>query len=106
MRRFGLAVAFAAVVAVASVAAIPSSAPHPPRCSWATGVGDFCLQYVPALGRYELPPPGIPADMTLVDPADSRTSDARPLMALSIFVGLLGLMWASLTLASRLKSDA
>ena len=106
MRRLGPAAVLAALIAVAAVAAIPSSAAHPPRCSWATGVGDFCIHFVPALGRYELPPPGVPADMARVDPAEARMPDARPYMALSIFVGLMGLMWAALALTRRMKGPA
>lgn len=54
----GLALAVAAVVALA----LPPSVAYPPVCSWATNVGDFCIDYDPVLGRYQTPPAGVPAD--------------------------------------------
>ena len=78
---------------VPTVAFLPQLSWYPPRCSTAPDVGDFCINYVPDLGRYELPPAGVPADVARVDPAASGAIDLRPALGLLLFLIALPAFW-------------
>ena len=71
----------------------------PPRCGTVEAGGaviqSFCINYDPALGRYETPPSGVPADFALVRPGEYP--DPLPIIV-ALFAGLAVI----LTLSSRL----
>lgn len=84
MLKFVFAGAVATVVALAMVSALPDAVAYPDRCSAyptvdgvPTHPGQFCLHYVPAIGRYENPPAGIPADISRVDPTPGGLEGVR-----------------------------
>ena len=93
MRRLAAALLLAIALVVPTVAFLPQLSWYPPRCSTATGVGDFCINYVPELGRYEVPPAGVPADFARVDLAASGVIDLRPALGLLLFFLALPALW-------------
>jgi len=93
-----------ALIAVAIALAVSPILPgflHPPLCSTVEAGGSvvesFCISWDPSLGRYETPPPGVPADygsrfQSTIDPAA---------LAVLIFLGVMTVLWAVITLVSR-----
>jgi hypothetical protein len=90
----------AAAVALAVSPRLPEFL-HPPLCSTVESGGvvikSFCISWDPSMGRYETPPPGVPADYgsrvrPTVDPAA---------LAVLIFLGITTALWAVVTLLVR-----
>jgi hypothetical protein len=93
-----------ALVACGLVAAIFPAIPgylHPPMCSTVDSGGvvlqSFCISWDPALGRYQLPPPGVPADYGARFPS---TIDPAVLAAL-LFVAATLVSWMGLAIVAR-----
>lgn len=103
MRRIAASLAVGLAIAVAVVPLVWPSvyATHPPLCSWASNYGDFCVEWNAALGRYNPPPGGIPADFSRLDPVRDAPRDPLLLAAL-VFGGASGLTWLLLVAISRL----
>jgi hypothetical protein len=106
----------AALVAACAVAlSLPPAPPvYPPEvCSWVShdgNVSEFCIQWNPALGRYNDPPPGVPADFA-TNMTRSATRTAQPdttqfavaaVVFTLVFIGL----WAVLSIISRVDGRA
>jgi hypothetical protein len=101
MRNLALAVVLAAPL-VAVVLALPVSSGHPPRCGTVTpGIGSFCVNWNPGLGRYENPPPGVPADFSRALPEDLASVDFRPSLAVEVVVVTVPALWLLLRLVQR-----
>ncbi len=88
---------------------------HPPRCSTVesggTVVQSFCIAYDSALGRYETPPAGVPADYGRILPGefpDDRLVIVGALLgttiALAAALQLATLAWRRLQRGSYQKS--
>jgi hypothetical protein len=102
MRR--LVASVIAGLAVAAIGWLVSPSPyaaHPARCSWASGYGDFCVEWNAELGRYDPPPAGIPADFSRPDPVLDAPHDPW-LPATFVFVGASSLAWLVLSALARL----
>lgn len=69
---------------------------HPPRCSWASNYGDFCVEWNDVLGRYNPPPAGIPADFSRPDPGRDAAVSSLAAIAL-VFGSTAGIAWAAMT---------
>ena len=69
----GVIAVAALIVAMAVAWALPTMLLYPEQCTFASNVGAFCIEYDPSLGRYEAPPPAVPADF-----ARSVTDNAHP----------------------------
>jgi hypothetical protein len=101
VRRLVLGAAAASLVALAVVGFVETTVLYPERCMsypTADGVpthpGQFCIRYVPALGRYELPPAGIPADVSRAHPTMSGSDNVRLAAGVLAFaVAFLGTWW-------------
>jgi hypothetical protein len=67
----GLLIAFPAVLVSFAVLPLNGDDYYPPKCfdSPQRSYETLCIHYLPLEGRYELPPAGIPADITRVDPS-------------------------------------
>ncbi len=111
-RKFVLASAAAILVALAVVAFVETTVIYPERCmSYPTvdGVptqpGQFCIRYAPALGRYELPPAGIPADISRVDPTTSGAENVEIVAGVSAFAAtFLGTWWLTGAILRRRRA--
>jgi hypothetical protein len=110
VRRAVLAALPAALIAYAVGPSLPSSiepAPvHPDKCSWVIHDGsysEFCIRYIPALGRYELPPRDVPADFARAYPpgGDPEPHAFRATVAVILFALLFVGLSAALSIASR-----
>ena len=97
-----IVVAFAVTVLVVPDAIALVRTGHAPRCSYATGVGDFCVSWNPALGQYDPPPPGVPADFSRATPDDGDTLFLATYAAL-VFVGTAVTTWLLLALFGAIR---
>jgi hypothetical protein len=95
-----------AVIAGTIVLAVYPGLPgylHPPMCSSVESGGvvvqSFCIAWDPRLGRYEIPPPGVPADYGARFPP---TIDPAALAAL-LFIGLTTLLWVGISVARHTR---
>jgi hypothetical protein len=68
---FGLLITFPAVLVSFAVLPLNGDDYHPPKCfdSPQRSYETLCIHYLPLEGRYEFPPPGIPADIARLDPS-------------------------------------
>jgi hypothetical protein len=111
VRRAVLAALPAALIAYAVGLSLPSSvepAPvvPPARCSWVSHDGnysEFCIRYIPALGRYEDPPQFVPADFARLYPpgVDAEPHAFRATVAVILFALLFVGLSAVLRIVSR-----
>jgi hypothetical protein len=60
------------LVALFVAANVPTDLLYPERCMPSSLLGNFCIKYDSAIGRYELPPPEIPADVSRMNPWDEE----------------------------------
>lgn len=112
VRRLVVATVPAFVVALAIVAMLPPNVLYPDRCSTyptANGVpihpGEFCIRYDPALGRYEVPPAGVPADSSRFATDTSRPDDVRLVAGAVAFGVALVVTWSLLTFTIRVRQS-
>jgi hypothetical protein len=100
MRALIASALVAGVLVVAMFPAIPGYL-HPPMCSRVESGGvvvqSFCISWDPALGRYQIPPPGVPADYGARIPS---TIDPAVLAALLFVAGSL-VLWIGLSIVVR-----
>ena len=66
------AAAIAIVVALFVAGNVPTDLLYPERCGPSSLLGEMCIKYDSALGRYEYPPPGIPYDSSRMSPSDEE----------------------------------
>src|SRR5438094_3392902 len=78
---------------------------HPPRCSWASDYGDFCVTWNDDLGRYNPPPDGIPADFSRPEP--TRDAPRNPwIPAAAILLVVASFTWlGTRAILARRPSD-
>lgn len=104
MKRLTVSLVIAFVVSVAAYPALASDAvQHPPRCSWASNVGDFCLTWDPVARTYTGLPPGVPADGELgaaIRDHGLSTPELLTLLA-ALFVGVAIGAWLILDWRAR-----
>ena len=101
VRRLVVAAAAATLVALAVVEFVEPTVVYPDRCmsyptvdGVPTHAGQFCIRYVPLLGRYELPPEGIPGDVSRALPDGMSGSDnVRLAGVLAFAAAFLGTWW-------------
>ena len=92
MRTILLSVLVGGAVAIALYPALPGLI-HSPRCPTVEAGGvvvrTFCISYDPALGRYETPPAGVPADYDVLRPGQYPNERA---VAAAVVVGVAAVL--------------
>jgi hypothetical protein len=100
VRAFIVAAAAAAVLVVVVLPAIAGYL-RPPLCSTVESGGvvvqSFCISWDATLGRYQTPPPGVPADYGVRLPAGIEPT----LVAALLFVAATFTFWLGLSIVAR-----
>ena len=104
MKRLVLSVAVALVVTFVAVpdALTLVTTGHPPRCSYANGVGNFCVTWNPTTGQYNPAPAGVGADFSRAAPDDGDTA-LLAAYAAAVFVAVTVTAWLVLMLAASIR---
>jgi len=104
VKRLLVSVAIAIVVTLVIVpdALTLVTTGHPPRCSYADGVGNFCVTWNPTTGQYNAAPSGVGVDFTRAAP-DSGETALLAGYAVAVFIAVTVTAWLVLLLAASVR---
>jgi hypothetical protein len=112
MPRVFVTTVLALVIASVVVVVLPANVLYPDECSaypTANGVptqpGQFCIRYDPALRRYEVPPAGVPADISRLATVTARPDDVRRVAGTIAFGAAFVVIWSLVALALRVSQS-